>query len=356
MREFRHIIPWTSDLARTTSRRHQLEHNTIGYIGWTGRGNLGDEVMLEAAKSLYANRIVEVFSGVRREAILKHMSLSGSNFFGKAFLGGGTLINHGYLGVVRQALKFGIPLSTLGTGVGNPGFGSSNNLIDPEWKGVLKQFNRIGVRGPLSANKLRKIGIDAEVTGDLALALTPKSFRPERKANLAILNASLPSNATDELLSVDTMIDSLAGAARELLSQGLRILPVAFCAEDRAPLVAVLERAGLPVNGIVYPKTASEFFKIAEPALISVGVRLHCTVLSCCVGALPVGIAYRDKGHDFAASMQMPDMMISPKNLDTKILVERVANACENSEKLGSSIHAKSLVWRRKIEEYARSA
>jgi polysaccharide pyruvyl transferase WcaK-like protein len=328
----------------------------VGYIGWMGHANLGDEAMLEAACRLFRNQSVEVFSGARREALLARFGLSGPNAFECVYLGGGTLVNHGYLDVVRRALDLGLPVSTLGTGVGSSGFGSTQELIDPAWGEALTRFDRVGVRGPRSAEKLTAIGIKATVIGDLALALTPDEPLQDRTANAVLLNVAQPSDPKADHFPTAAMLDTLAGAASRLSQEGLRIVPVAFCAEDHAPTRAVMERAKLGIDRIVQPKTSGDFFTLARGARLALGVRLHCAVLSCCAGLAPLAIAYRGKGYDFAESMGKPEMMVDPTDLDPEIFAQRAMALLESSEKVGRELHGKALAWRRTLEAYVNAA
>ena len=88
-------------------------------------------------------------------------------------LGGGTLINPGYVREVQEALDFGLPVSSLGTGVGSCGFSQPETVNITEWKALLRAFKQLGVRGPRSRTMLGALDVPGvEVIGDLALGLT----------------------------------------------------------------------------------------------------------------------------------------------------------------------------------------
>lgn len=356
MKMLHHLVPWTRNVAVTGARRLMSDSLMTGYIGWTGRANLGDEAMLEAVRRLFPDRVVDVFSGVRREAMLAHFGLSGPRVFERVYLGGGTLINHGYINVVRRALDQGMPVSTLGTGVGSSGFGSTQEAIDPAWATALARLERIGVRGPRSAAMLRAIGIEAEVIGDLALALTPDELLPDSPKDAVLLNAAQPSDPGIDPFPTEAVLNALASVVARLAREGFRIVPVAFCAEDHAPTRAVMELAGLPVERIAQPRTADDFFALSARARMSLGVRLHCAVLSCCAGLAPLAIAYRGKGYDFAESMAWPEMMVDPESMHPEILEQRAITLLDSAVQVGRELHNKALHWRRTLEAYVNNA
>ena len=75
----RNAVATSVRLARTTvTRALARDTSGVGYIGWIGHGNLGDEAMLAAARTLLSPRNVTLFDGARREKLLAAVGLSGS--------------------------------------------------------------------------------------------------------------------------------------------------------------------------------------------------------------------------------------------------------------------------------------
>ncbi len=339
---------WALDVVQTGIRRLAERRPTIGYIGWTVAENLGDDAMFEAAQVLLPGQPLETFRGRRREQMLALLGLSGTRTFSRIFLGGGTLINYGFLDVVRRAVDFGVPLRTLGTGVGSAGFSATSEAPPEDWRVLLAQFEEIGVRGPLSLERLRALGVpNAQVVGDLALALTPDAPRVTADATYFLLNAAAPKSA-DPVFPSETVFSELAIAAKRLMALGLEPLPVAFCEDDLKPLQIVMARAGI-IGAIARPRTAAAFFDLASSARLSLGVRLHCAVLSVCAGLAPLTIAYRCKGKDFAASVGLDDWMVDPSALG---LAERAAVLADVAPKVGATAHTAALHWREKLRKY----
>ena len=344
---------WLLDLAHTGAKRALRSERATGYIGWTIAENLGDNAMFEAAQRLLAGSHVERFSGARREALLANLGLSGTRTFQHVYLGGGTLINHGYLEPVRRALDLGLTVSTLGTGVGSSGFSTTTETISDAWRSALIRFDRVGVRGPRSLRKLQDIGVaKAEVVGDLALALTPDAPVTAREGQVYLLSIASPGKHEPDFPTAE-MIKALAAAMRWLAQRDWRPLPVAFCPEDVAPTREALEQAGLDRVDIAAPQNAAEFFQLADRARFALGVRLHCAVLSCCAGLAPLGVAYRDKGLDFAETMELENWTLDARTVSETLLIERLeALLPPQADMLGDAVHERALRYRERLKAY----
>lgn len=163
----------------------------IGYIGWVGHANLGDEAMFQAiSQSLAPNQVVSLLP-VPGERLLQVVGAGGSKRFGAALLGGGTLINHFYLDLAKLVASWRIPFCIAGTGVGSPGFGFSSRDEDnlQGWAEILRRSPLVAVRGPKSAQLLQQIGVsNVEVIGDPALGFTPDLLPPLRAKPRLVLN------------------------------------------------------------------------------------------------------------------------------------------------------------------------
>ena len=351
------IAPWGVELAATGARRALSGGRVAGYIGWTGRGNLGDDVMLAAARALLAPTGVEVFSGARREALLARAGLSDQRTFAQVLLGGGTLINDGYVGIVKQALKMALTMKTLGTGVGSAGFGDANEAITAQWRDILQRFERVGVRGPLSAENLADIGVGhVETIGDLALALTPDQRAGSLQTGRFVLSAALPPGH-DNHFGAEFVATEIARTARYLCGLGWQAVPLALNRDDIAPTRNILRAAGLGDMAIARPKTAEAFFALCRGAGLVIGVRLHSAVLACCAGVPPLTIAYRRKHHDFAASMGLDDWMLEPTTLRRNGMTERAeALTGADGANLGATLHERALYWRSQLRGYIGDA
>src|SRR5882672_1259443 len=130
----KHIVPLLGSAIRRV--RAKPSPLPIGYIGWVGHKNLGDEALYDAIRTLATPLPLVDFSAAR-ESILQRARLSGSQYFRGVLLGGGTIIGPAYVSPVRRTLNLGLPMATFGTGVGSTGFGDSQYPDLSDWQGLL---------------------------------------------------------------------------------------------------------------------------------------------------------------------------------------------------------------------------
>ena len=91
----------------------------IGYVGWVGKSNLGDEALYDAFTGLFPNdRLISTYDPFPIELSLHALLVRKNRLFNGVMLGGGTLIFHkGYIKFLRDAQRRGIPTAVFGTGV-----------------------------------------------------------------------------------------------------------------------------------------------------------------------------------------------------------------------------------------------
>lgn len=284
---------------------------TARYIGWSGHHNLGDEVMLEAVRGLLPWADVET-SGDPGKLLI---------------LGGGTLINRSsYLKRVTERDTPKTERVVIGTGVANPDFWGEQE--DPKkWTRWLSSCAYVGVRGPLSLQRLRSWGFDgeAEVSGDSALLLEPPDVHPVA-GRVVIAPAWTKGNLWGG--SDDLVVDALARAVEGWRREGREVVALASSPDDDGQILQIAQRAGgvlLPfVQGYLDQTEAIETIASAD---VVVGERLHACVLAAAVGTPFVPIEYRPKLRDFAASVGLEDLVIRTDELSDGLLAERVETA-----------------------------
>ncbi len=283
-----------------------------GYIGWLGRGNLGDEAAFAGIKRLRPDIAWAPATHLGRAFRLAcAVGLDGPKFYRSVALGGGTLINPGMFRLwVRELLRAGQSMWCCGTGVGSSGWKFD---VDPDlaaWSSLLAEFKGIGVRGPKSKEQLESIGAQhVEVCGDLALALARDQLSDLDEPRTLAINVSLPTRSGDPV-DGENLMNTLVSVARRWCGRGGRILPLALDREDIAPLTDFARLANLDGTRVLFPLDPVHVIeKIAGCAAV-VGVRLHSAVLACCAGVPCVLLAYRPKCLDFMLSMGLQEANI----------------------------------------------
>ncbi len=324
----------------TAARRIGGQASRIGYIGWLGHGNLGDEAMRAAAERLLGRRVEPLLSAPR-ERVLAAVGASGARAFSAVILGGGTLINEGRLALVEDCLARGVPLVALGTGVGSAGLSAAEERLDPRWVAALARFRGVGVRGPISAGKLAAAGFaGASVVGDLALALTPEEPAAGWGGGHYLLNLA-PARLDEDRVRLEAVEAAFAEAVGELAGKGLEPIPVAFDPADHAALSALLERAGRPGTTIEAPADFAGYRLLAGRARFALGVRLHSAVFAAACGVPPLLIGYRDKCRDFAESVGLGGSVVDLAQFDAVAFRARLAALHVSPETAGRRLHTK---------------
>jgi polysaccharide pyruvyl transferase WcaK-like protein len=348
------VLSVRSIVTGLAERASLLGGNTAraGYIGWIGNGNLGDETMFAAiCRALPGIRMFH-FSGNGREQFLNRFGLSGRGFFRGVVLGGGTLINPGYLPIVRRAISQRIPVYAFGTGVGSAGFAEERDPDITVWKEPLNRLRRIGVRGPDSQAALERIGVNrVEVIGDPALLLTLDELpAPRRRPRLAI-NLALAEGQEFGKREY-TVYLTVAEIARSFIKSGGEVAALALAGSDCLALRSVVERCGAAAQ-VIYCHEPAEFLDAIAGSVALIGVRLHSAILSCCAGVPPILFAYRGKCRDFMRSMDL-DHNLVPLVADAAPALSRAWDAIQQGGQLRERVFQKACEWRRRQQAFAR--
>lgn len=328
--------------------------SAAGYIGCHGMANLGDDAMRQAAQRLLGSSLtVSDYCPNSYERRLEQAGLGAARSLRGIVLGGGTLINPGWLNQIERAQTQGIEIVTLGTGIGSCGFEQSEadlqQVQDDGWRSRLMMMPMVGLRGPLSLAKAHSLGIDhAQVIGDLALAMTPQALPSMDRPRSALVNLSLPKDDGEEELT--QAADSIAFTAKLLTDMGWEIRWVAMTPRDVTDIRAMQSKHGVP-GLIEQPATAEAFFVIARSCRASLSIRLHTAVLAACSGTPPLLVKYRDKCLDFMSSIDLENRCLSPKEMHASNLSQRID--AEAFEQIGRASYERCAGYRDALTDYA---
>lgn len=279
----------------------------IAFIGNDGGGNLGDDAMRSVAQRLLSPARLETCASNYLERRLSLARLSGPAYFSAGLLGGGTLISPYELERTRHTVESGIPMWAIGTGVGSSGFEMASDVDISGWAPVLQRFAYVGVRGPRSARRLRQLGVDSEIVGDLALALALSRtvMLPAPTPTIAV-NLGGSSGAISDGLDPTDVVTAAAAGLAPLRDAGWTILPFAMAPGDIPPLRRLGEALGVDL-AILRAPDAGTLLDALGPCRLALTMRLHAAVLATCAGVPPLLIAYRGKCYDFMESLALGD-------------------------------------------------
>ena len=142
-------------------------------ISWRGHGNLGDDLIFAAQQAIFG----DVFDLGQWRSAPEAVLVGGGTFVPKR-------LHHPELVELSQRL----PTAFFGTGIGDPLFWGTDHI--PDWLKVMRNARFIGVRGPLSMERLAGWGIatdQIEWIGDPGLYFAEKEIILHRcKGELAV--------------------------------------------------------------------------------------------------------------------------------------------------------------------------
>ena len=282
----------------------------IRYVGWTGRDNLGDEVMLDAVRRLMPWGDVET-AGDPTDLLV---------------LGGGTLINRRvYLDWLREKDSPRSERAVFGTGVASPDYWGLTE--EPEdWIEFLGTCAYVGVRGPRSAETLRTWGYEGEleVCGDPALALERLDDTPEPSDGRLVIS---PLDTRGELWGGDdrAVLDTFIEVVQQAVAEGREVWMLScFPADDRV-CIELMRRAGHPDLPYLAGYTDhDQALRLLGSASVVLAERLHAAVLAAATGAPFVAVEYRPKLRDFAASVGQEDVVARADDLTSTSILQTI--------------------------------
>jgi polysaccharide pyruvyl transferase WcaK-like protein len=338
------------------SRLATLRRRTprVGYIGFHGQGNLGDDAMFEAARRLLNQVELITVGPTWQERWLSWLGLGGSRYFRTIILGGGTLIGPTYADRVAGLLGAGTPMFTLGTGVGSAGVSERDDVSIEGWSPLLERFQGVGVRGPRSQRALESIGVKgASVIGDLALGLGHPDASPCPAGRSFGLNLVFPSGWEQETRFAQN-IAGLRETVISLAAAGWRPIPLTLAASDARCLRSFLEPTGTSLGDGEPIQSAEAFQEAVLGCAFTIGTRLHSAVLSCCAGVPPLMLGYRAKCLDFMESMGLEEFSCNVLDDDFGAIREKLNKLMREADTLRASIPTTVVAWQQKLRAYSQ--
>ncbi len=313
----------------------------IGYLGWLGHGNLGDEAMYLAIRAyMRPFRLVHYRNGPRIRII---QSLHGRNrpLYVGVLLGGGTLINSvGWLKPFETALNNYSPVAVLGTGARNPLFWKEDGIPGPvreKWIELLLRCRFVGVRGPLSVQILRDGGLTNVVElGDPALLLAPETFVGKTGTKRIGINAG---RAKGNVWGDEEMIhEKLIEVCRILRARGWHISLVSVTPSDTPYLESISRRVDGARPLEMSFVSMNECLRVLEQFDVFIGEKLHSVVMALSAGTPSVMLEYRPKCLDFMMSMGLEKYSVRTDEIDCDKLSALVDELAEEGTTIQETV------------------
>lgn len=330
---------------------------TITYLGWHGRGNLGDDAIRDAVElGLEVDRIVDLPLYPREIVGQLATGLRTRTRDTTLVVGGGTCIGrrnwrrHLQLGLVVTKRR---PPLIIGAGVEDPAFFGRNSYSDrgelARWSRLLLGSGKVTVRGPRSAELLADIGIEAAVVGDPALLFEPADQR--RTEGLVGVNIGFG----DDLWGHDPSLVTSAGAemCATLERRGHRFVGISMNREDDLRLREMFGRASIEA-AVVTPTTVEQLLDLVGSCALVVASRLHASVFSAIAGTPTLILEYQPKCRDFAESVHLGDWCFRTDNLSGGRLASAALAALGQADEMSMQLRSSVAELRgRLVREYA---
>jgi polysaccharide pyruvyl transferase WcaK-like protein len=311
----------------------------VAYLGWHGRGNLGDDAIYDAVRAQFPTAtFLDMprfpYERIRATATGLNRSLRCST----QVLGGGTLVGRRDW---RRWVNRGMSLTAdkascaIGVGVEDPVFvgrrsGSHKDELK-RWAPILSEFRAVSVRGPRSAELLSDLGLTVEVSGDPALLLPQPSVEPED--GLIGVNLGFGDDLWGH--NPQRVADEVADAVRHLHSQGHRFVGILMNSSDRRWTEAVLD--GVTTDIVSPPDAVAAARELARCSVV-IASRLHAGILASLSGTPVLSLEYQPKCRDFALSIDAERSLMRTDRVRSDAVVDAVHDALANA----STIRAKT--------------
>ncbi len=285
-------------------------------ITWRWNGNLGDDLIYAAQEKMFED-LFEFGQYVNNaEAV---------------FIGGGTFITKALHHPDLIDLSKRLPLVIFGTGVGDPFFWGKENISN--WIEVIRNAKFIGVRGPLSLERLLEWGAPEERIqwiGDSALffAKESKQVKPFKKRiaiNLGITYDRLYGGSDVQVEEALTLV------VEKLIKKGWHVTLVSAWGPDDEVLERI--KAKNSVKSIEYWHDDYLFaLESVEKFDIVLSEKLHVAIVAACRGVPFIALNYRSKILDFCRSVNWEKFSVNTENVDIDQVFELIEILSKDTE------------------------
>lgn len=307
----------------------------IGYLGWLGHGNLGDEVNFLASQRLFPTYRLLPFKSSAKTVWFER--LMRQRLFVASFLGGGTLINkREMLESFQIAQRRYQPSVVFGTGVADPIFwGQTTGERDSlkEWVACLEACSFVGVRGPRSKDLLKNAGFQrAEVVGDPALFFADDRIIPKSGNKLLGVNIGTADNRLwgDER----HILEFVVRLVKVMIEKGYRIVFVPAWEPDLAYIEEAAKRINHADSVTVFrpDESLDRTMECLRACDLFIGEKLHSVVLALCANTPSLMLAYRPKCLDFMLSMDLDRFCVRTDRLSLDGIVDLIEELAQHIE------------------------
>lgn len=333
----------------------KLSSLQVGYVGWLGYQNLGDEALFQTISDLLSSASLFHYAPTPSEIRILRL-LKKEKTFRAICLGGGTLIGSlSWLKIIQDALSHNIPVFSFGTGVLDPDYSTESNLYLDEWVELLSQFKEVSVRGYLSADLLGQLGIkDVKVVGDPLLALASETLVDASEDFVLGINVGQPLVSQSWGASEKNIIDAVAKNLKLLATKGWRYRLFSVIPDDEPVQNQLADLIG--TRHIEYSKLykdPNDFISDASKCCVFVGMKLHATILAYTAYTPVIMLEYQPKCRDFMFTVNRMDYNLRMDHITSNVLVDLVEQSRYYRRHLSQEQFEICQMYKQKLQSFA---
>lgn len=333
----------------------------IGFSGFIGNRNLGDEAIFQGCVDLFAKQRV--------------LDLSHCDDIDLILYGGGTWLPPAPHHRIEAR---DIPMCAIGVGIRDPVFhnnpdsrldlgyyfgkmGKDNWLMNQYFDYVIRPFgyyigslhtsphyihpqhfeylsklNKLGVRGPRSKSILADFNIESTIVGDTALILHPTKQFNEKSGKIGITLRAGGRKWTDDNSYQDILMrffkEDLDNFDLVFLPQYPRDIPLHLEFTNKLPNAQFKDYCTqIDVQSMINEYATCD---------IVISEKLHGNVLSACSFTPFLSLEYNPKNEDFAQSLKMDKYNIKITNLDLSWLQNQFNDLMTNNHRISNNLRS----------------
>lgn len=322
----------------------------VGYWGWLGRGNLGDEALLQIiCRLLKPVQLLEYHSFYRRGKFLERFQ---EKRLAGMMMGAGTLINSkGIYDVMWRYVRQGLPCFSFGAGVLDPEFYCNYEGYDDfldEWVELLGRFKVVTVRGYHSADILKRRGCESvRVIGDPVLSFAP-DFLPEKKIK-RVIGVNFGNTKGNSCLwgnSDRKVVGFVKELSCHLLSLGFEVRFFSVWINDDKIVADVAREIGGNIQTYCFSSDMTKYMDAVNGVDVFVGEKLHSVIGALCSYVPSIMLAYQPKCIDFMNSVSLDKYVVKTNELDVGRLEEMVSEILDDYDGYRVGIFEKIRGWK----------
>lgn len=294
----------------------------LGYIGYLGHYNLGDDAIYLAFHKLFPKLKLLPFKCTKKTEIAE--TILRIKLFHSVFIGGGTLIfSEGEtLKLMYKALDKYKKVYVFGAGVKNPYFweiiGSGSGNYE-QWIECLRRCESVSVRGPLSKKILEEKKFSADVIGDPALSLGKNKII--RKSGGKLLGICIGTGYGKLWGNENNISEFIVKFAQIIINRGWQVQFLSVQPDDDKYSQETIRKIGKNVSIIYGYKSIDMTMDFLEKCDVFIGQKLHSVILAMCSYTPSIMLEYRPKCLDFMLSVGLEKFNMRTDSLDLELLL-----------------------------------